>query len=591
MPRPKKKLTFMQPITRVHNIYRIRTIVNAVTEMNKKKRLPGDDEIGKVLAERGLSKVRKGKIKDRIMRRARDHLLTASYMGLLSRTGRPFGYSSSTAGKYLASYALGEECPKDEIEEAVFIDKTVRLKLTNVYDMQWKSQYSDLRSRPVLFMLYVLHKSNWLHEHQIAVAAGGRKCDPLLLDRQSASILAEVTKYGGATKEKLHQFYEDFGVRDSDAKNMTRNIRPLLDWCASLGLVLSKEVDGTPGRWWTLSERGEKILELYKNKMPIWFDDLGRYAIAKAALLIFYQYTKRSGITFDDDFLKLELQIGLVKVQISRIVDELTSLGIRFKDGVCLDTDLDFTLEYDVPPEQREEVSTYVKIIAHLAHLKPDNVALSTETLPIEQLAEALEKEQELLRKVETDRFAKRTAITSDPVIEQVKNLIPSTGVLGQYKSDFEKEVAILLRLVRLNAIKYQGQLADRCHKHHITTFFENNPDILILNGIESLVECKSTGEWHPPLSGVKSVPKEIIIYQQYFPEVKPNSVVLVYEGSLDTESRNQIIGILSDTKDIVFVNKNFLINCIYKPAQRQRLITTIKNPQGADAENRLLIE
>ena len=48
------QLKFMQPITRVHTIFRMRTVVNAVTEMNKKSIEPSDDEIGKVLAETGL---------------------------------------------------------------------------------------------------------------------------------------------------------------------------------------------------------------------------------------------------------------------------------------------------------------------------------------------------------------------------------------------------------------------------------------------------------------------------------------------------------------------------------------------------------
>ena len=67
--------------------------------------------------------------------------------------------------------------------------------------------------------------------------------------------------------------------------------------------------------------------------------------------------------------------------------------------------------------------------------------------------------------------------------------------------------------------------------------FFENNPDTLVINGTECLVECKSSGKWKAPLSGVKTVPKELLIYQQYLPEVKADSVVLVHEGMLDANS------------------------------------------------------
>ncbi len=590
MPTRKTKLTFMQPITRVHNIFRIRTIVNATTGMNKRRRFPSDVQIAEVLSELGLSKLRRHKMKDRIMRRARDHLLTASYMGLLTRVGRPFGYSSTHGGRYLESYKWGEECPKDEKEEAAFIDKIIRLKLTNVYDMQSGGQYKELRSRPVLFILYVLQRKNWSHEHQIAVATGGQRCDPLLIDADSSSTLEKVARYTGATEEQLEKFYDDFGIRDEDRKNMTRNIRPLLDWCESLGIVTSKEVQGTPGRWWTLSLRGKRILELYKSMIPIWYQDLGDFPSVKAAILIFYQYAKRLNLVFDERFLRLEFQAGVVNVRMSKMVQELEDLGIKFTGHVQLESELDFTLEYDVPPEQRDEVLAYVRIIARSVHLKPEDILISTETSVIERLKTSLESERQTLREMETERFARRTKITSDPIITKVRELIPSTGVLGQYKSDFEKEVAILLRLVGLNAMKYQGQLADRCQKQYVMRFFENNPDILILNGIESLVECKSTGEWHSPLSGEKSVPKEIVIYQQYFPEVKSDSIVLIYEGALDAESKEFLLGLLNDAKDVVFVNKNFLINCVHKPAHRGRFVMTIKKPEGLNAESRLLL-
>jgi len=35
---------FTPPITRVHNIFRIRTIVNAITKENRKNKYPNDEE-------------------------------------------------------------------------------------------------------------------------------------------------------------------------------------------------------------------------------------------------------------------------------------------------------------------------------------------------------------------------------------------------------------------------------------------------------------------------------------------------------------------------------------------------------------------
>lgn len=586
----KIALKFTPPITRVHNIFRIRAVVNAVTKENERGKLPNDDEIGVVLAQSGLSKYRREKIKDRIMRRARDHLLTASYMGLLTRIGRPFGYSSTTAGKLLNKYGAEEECPKDAKEETVFIDKILRLKLTNVYDLQLGKQYVDMRSRPCLYILSILTRKSWLHEHQLAVATGGRKCDPLLEDKQTRLIVSAVCQYYEPSKETLQEFYRDYKVREDDRKNMTRNIRPLLDWCESVGLVKSKEIEGTSGRWYDLTDRGRAMLGLYGKKMPIWYVDLRQTPAAKAALLIFSQYAMASGFDIDGIW-DLRLRIGLVTRKVSELADEMEEdIGVKIVNGdSTVESKIDFTLEYDVPAENRNEVISFLKGICKIAHMKLEKVIGNIEVSPLEELETILEKEQQNIRSLITGSFAERTAISTDPLLARIPSLVPSVGILGQYKSDFEKEVVILLRLLGFKAIKYQGQLADRCTKTHVTRFFENNPDILVINGIESLVECKSIGEWKPPLSSDKKVPKELLIYQQYFPQVNSDSVVLVYEGSLDRDSQKIIISILEDSHDVIFVTKNYLINCIYQPQLRERFVKTIKEPEKFKPGDRVL--
>jgi hypothetical protein len=574
----------------VHNIFRIRTVVNSVTSENQKHRFPTDDEIGLMLAKTGLSKYRREKVKDRIMRRARDHLLTASYMGLLTRIGRPFGYSSTTAGKSLQDYKAGEECPKDSREEAVFIDRVLRLKLTNVYDMQLGEQYPLHRSRPCLYLLHVLSIAKTLHEHQLAVATGAKKCDPLLEDQKTRSLISKLTAYSTPGKDDLRRFYKDFGVRNDDRKNMTRNVRPLLDWCESVGLVVSKEINGTGGRWYSITDRGTRMLALYSKKMPVWFVDLGKTPAPKAALLIFYQYALSTGFDIKG-ILNENLRIGLVTMDISTLVQQLEERPgvILVNHGSENEPELDFSLEYDVPPENRADVLNYLGSIGNIAHVRSERVLQFVEKGSIDTLERLLEKEQQEVRSAFIGRFAEGTSISSDPLLKQVSALVPTVGVLGQYKSDFEKEAVILLRLIGLNAIKYQGQLSDRCSKTHVVRFFENNPDILITNGIECLVECKSSGEWRAPLSGVKSVPKELLIYQQYLPEVGSNSIILVYEGQLDAGSRTIITSILGDSQNIVFVTKNYLINCVHQPSHRERLMSAILNPRKLEPDQRIL--
>jgi hypothetical protein len=586
----KRRIVFTQPITRVHNLFRIRTIVNAVTDFNMKKKFPGDEEIGMVLAKRGLSKLRRFKIKDRIMRRARDHLLTASYIGLLSRSGRPFGYWSTTAGKQLKTYGLDEECPKDVKEEAVLIDKIMRLKLTNIFDLQQSRQYVKLRSRPCLYILHALGTQKWLHEHQIAVATGSERCDPLLADRKTRLTLSEVSKYGGVDEKLLSEFYRSYSIDEEQKRNMTRNIRPLLDWCEALGLITSRDLPSVGGRWYNLTDRGSQILSTYRNKIPVWYADLADGAPLKAALILFYRFLKARNLTAGSKLLNQKLATGLVETNVQECLEELSEDSrLKFADDYSgLESEVDFTFDYDVPPEEADMVKSLIRRLGQTYDIKIQEVLDTTELDEIDELRFSLQQQHENVRKIETQFFANRTPTISEPILTKVSSVMPSVGVLSQYRSDFEKEVALFLRILDFNANKYQGQMADRCTKKHTIRFFENNPDILITNGIESLVECKSTGEWKAPLSD-KSVSKEIMTYQQMIAEVQPSSVMLAYEGTLDAESLSMVASILGDTPDVVFVTKNYLLNCVQQPAKKERLLEVIKSPRNFDTTSRIL--
>ena len=78
-------------------------------------------------------------------------------------------------------------------------------------------------------------------------------------------------------------------------------------------------------------------------------------------------------------------------------------------------------------------------------------------------------------------------------------------------------------------------------------------------------------------------------MYQQYFPEIKSNSVVIVYEGRLDAKSLVFIKGLLEDALDVVFVTKNYLVNCLQSSSLREILIKVMKRPKKYPAEDRLL--
>lgn len=229
----------------------------------------------------------------------------------------------------------------------VFIDKILRLKLTNVYDLQRGRQYEKLRSRPCLYLLHVLSGKGWLHEHQLAVATGGKRCDPLLEDKHTHFILSDIYKYGEPNSTTIEKFYSDYGVKTEDKKNMTRNVRPLLDWCQSVGLVTSKEIEEA-GRWYSLTDRGKSMLQQYGKKTPIWYDDLKVAASAKAALLIFYQYAITSGYVFAG-ILNANLKIGLLTQRIAELVNAIEeSININLANqGSASDLELNEAQEMD----------------------------------------------------------------------------------------------------------------------------------------------------------------------------------------------------------------------------------------------------
>lgn len=580
----KQGVQITPPITRVHNIFRIRTIVNAITRMNKQKIFPNDKEIAKVLAESGLSKLRKERIKDRIMRRARDHLLTASYMGLLTRQGRPFQYSTTTSGIMLERYGK-EECPKDTLEEAIFIDKLMRLKLTNVFDAQSGKQYTGFRSRPCLFILHLLEQIGPMHEHHLAVGTGGSKCDPFLQNKETLNIIKIVKKY---QRLSLQIFYRDFLINTTDRKNITRNIRPLLDWLHSVGLI-EHDAENADNRIYKISRRGKSILKFYSKMMPLWYYDFKELADIKSALLLFYTYVKKLELALNKSLIESSMQVGLHVFTIKEILEKIErETPVKFSDDyTTLETEIDFNFEYDIPPEKNEMCTNYLAQIFKIMHMKID--VKKFEQKNISEIEYIIQENTEQIRIQVKDKFSKSTHLTDEPTLAKITALMPTGGILNQYRSDFEKETSLLLRLLQFNAVKYQGQVAERTHKKHIMAFFENNPDILITNGIEILVECKSIGEWKMPIRDIKNVPKEILIYQQYLKEIKSQSVMVVYEGTLDEKSLSMISSILNDAKGIVFVTKNFLINCIQKPAEKKRLELAMRLPQRHTANQRIM--
>ena len=582
-------MKFSPPISRVHKLFRLRIIVNEITKLNQRGDYPVNDEkIAVALRNAGLSKFKDERKQHRIERRARDHLLTATYLGLLTRIGRPFSYEPTRMGKKLLSYGQ-EECPKNANEESIFIDRLMTLKLTNVYDQQTKKQYQSFRSRPCLFLLHILKKANFMHEHQLAICLGSKCNHPYFMDKETKVLIKKIFPYSNSKDriKQLNVFYQNFHISKEDKKNMTRNIRPILDWCIQVGLISSKSKDET--KWFQITKRGLGVYDIYKKKLPLWFLDLENLASIKAAILLFYKYAKAHNIDVSK-FLTVKMSTNFSSFQIVKIVQDLEKLGIKFSPNYqTLENDIDFTLDYDIPPDQREHVLKHLNVLKKISpNLNPRDIGEFSDDNELKDLLndENLEIKKDLTPEIARDSFIPPT----DPLFNEIKESIPSVGILNQYRNPFEKEVSIFLNVLKFNSSKYQGQLAIKCSKRYAINFFENNPDIIIKNGLECLVECKSTNEWKNIDTIGKQVPKEIITYNNLLSEVKSNSIIIVYEGRLSKKATNYIKDLLNDCKNIIFINKDYLINAISTPIMKKKIEKVMKKPNEFTCEERILV-
>jgi len=197
-----KRRTVAPPFTRVHKLFRIRTVVNAVRELTEKERKATDREIANILAKRKMSKLKFERIRHRIHRRARDHLLNAAYLGLVTRSSsRPFSYKPTPVGQLLKKYRFIDECPKDMVEKAIFTDRLMRFKLTNIYDLQIRRTYQDYLTRPFVYLLTLLsHRP--LHIFQIYQALGEKQSDPYLHPKVVEKVLSDFSEFPSYRKKQ-----------------------------------------------------------------------------------------------------------------------------------------------------------------------------------------------------------------------------------------------------------------------------------------------------------------------------------------------------------------------------------------------------
>ncbi|MEM2914952.1 MAG: hypothetical protein QXH91_06100, partial [Candidatus Bathyarchaeia archaeon] len=436
-----KRATIAPPFTRVHKLFRIRTVVKAVNDLTEEKRNATDSEIAEVLAKRRLSKLKYEKIRDRIHRRARDHLLNAAYLGLVTRSARrPFNYHPTPSGTLLRRYQFTDECPKDSLEKAVFISRLMRLKLTNVYDLQFRKTYIDYMTRPFVFLINLL-KYQPLHIYQLYQALGEKHSDPKLNPETLKKILDEYGQYKPYEDKSIQLFCDNFNMGEAERKEARRSAKPMLDWCEQLGLVFRRD------DWYYTTELGFDIAERSSESYPIWFHQLGDDAELKASIILTYRIVRNMGGKVKKRDLCKTSYPSLIasSVDVEGALNDLQSKFRLFNKNYSQIKQVDFDLFYDVPPDKRRLVENLV-------------------TCNLKQIGiEGFD-----LKNLETNEINTLEETIRETV--QEKTIIKMSEIMGfdiprpeLFKVPFEWTVCFLLRSINYRAEKYQGQFSEFC--------------------------------------------------------------------------------------------------------------------------------
>ena len=550
-----KRTTMAPPITRVHKLFRIRTIVNESPKyIEAGEQGVNTQQIGRILVDRKLSKTSILESPNKL-KRARDHALNSSILGFFIPIPKnhQFAYARSSIANLLDRYEFEQECPYDLHESAIFIDRMMKLKLTNAYDS--KRTYSEFHTRPFLSVLTAI-KHQKLHISQIHYLLSQTKDlagHPLL----TRKLLDTFAKYPPYDEKSIPQFIKDFKLGNkSTVKEMGRSTKPLLDWAQQGGLLsLSKDA------WCMITEKGLEVQKYYSEYFPIWYDWLPFNAALPAALLILYSYGSTRSLRVDKKKLDSDAKDALELLQSKfQLWDSSFS---RLKKLI------DFDLNYDVPYELREAVAAHLNQIAgDLQWPRIDVDEFSTFTIyEIEKILAETSSER---RQVELGRALG---------IE-----IPRREC---FQTDLEWQVCIRLRVLQLPANPYQGEFEGETDLPMAT----DNPDIVVRDDIRALIECKSRGEWGDIVKYDKRVGGELYMYQTYAEDVQTNSAVFVCDvDKFDQDTFiNPFVKQGRKLSKICLVCWKYLDKVQKDKALWEKFKATIANPEDSEPAERIL--
>ena len=487
-----KRTTVAPAITRVHKLFRIRTIVNDSSNYIEAGREGVDThQIGRILVDRKLSKASILESGNKL-KRARDHALNASQLGFFVPIAQDhqYFYARSPIADLIEDYGFDEECPSDLHESAVFVDRMMKLKLTNAYDS--RHTYSKFHTRPFLSLLTVLkHQKLHLSQiHYLLSLTDDLASNPALTRR----LLDTLGKYPSYDDKSVPRFIREVRLGGKRTlKEMSRSTKPLLDW-AQQGGLLALGKDG----WCMITENGTEVQKYYAKYLPFWYDWLPFNPALPAALIVAYNHGFANNLRVSKKKLDSDARDALESLQ--------EEFGLWDSSFSRMKAPIDFDLNYDVPYEQRASVAACLDRIATNLGWEPVDVnGLSKHTISeIERVLSGTPSER------------RQTELNKALGIE-----LPRREC---FQTDLEWQVCIRLRVLKFPAGPYQGEFEGETD----LPMAADNPDVVIRNSIRTLVECKSRNEWGDVVKYDKRVGGELHMYQDYAEEVNANSAVFV---------------------------------------------------------------
>jgi hypothetical protein len=252
----------------------------------------------------------------------------------------------------------------------------------------------------------------------------------------------------------------------------------------------------------------------------------------------------------------------------------------------------DFSLSYDVPPGNWEDVKLVLKDLTLKIGIKSkvDSIIKTVEWATIKEWYKA---------------FTNDAGIASQKISSALKinANIPTVSIQDLFRSPYEAVTYIFLKQFERKGFyvaKYQGHLVDYfIDEPSWQKFAANNPDLVVTDGFISLIECKSEKEWGSELTlSNKKIPAELMQYSKFVQllaekagSIKNPLAVFSYQGNISNKNRADIEKFLkSNCPYVIIILGDTLQQALIDHSVREKLRELVTHTQGYESLTKYVI-